>query len=245
MSVHLKKLGKRILRRMMGALTNVQTDASVVALTFDDGPHPEYTPRLLELLDHHQAHATFFVVGKSAQKHRAIIERMARAGHAIGNHTWDHPSFPTLKRAERWSQLRAWEKAVAPYGTKLFRPPYGNLTLSSNIDTWLHGYQVVTWNVLGRDWQNDSADLLAERIATGLHPGSIVLLHDALLDAESADAFSRENTLAAVESTLQRFSGKLRFVTVPELMKHGRSVFQNWERPPNIAWLNTLHRQPD
>ena len=232
---------ERVQRRVMGALTHVRTTTPVVALTFDDGPHPDYTPRLLDILARYQAQAPFFVLGENAARQRPLLERMAQEGHAIGNHTWDHPSFPLLDRRARWSQLRAWAKAVAPYGTKLFRPPYGNLTPAANLDTWLFGYRVVTWNVLGYDWLPEPVDALIERIGTRLTPGSIVLLHDALHNATSPEAFDRTTTLLAVERVLQQFQGHFHFVTVPALRQAGQPIYQKWERPPDVDWLNSLH----
>ena len=77
---------------MLGTLTSVVTKEPLVALTFDDGPHPEFTPRVLEILRHHQAHATFFMVGAGAEKYQGIVRQVAREGHAIGGHSWDQPS---------------------------------------------------------------------------------------------------------------------------------------------------------
>jgi peptidoglycan/xylan/chitin deacetylase (PgdA/CDA1 family) len=238
----IESLRKRILRRTIGAVTHVVTAAPLVALTFDDGPHPEYTPRLLEILGRYNAQATFFVQGQAAYRYPAILAEMARGGHAIGNHSWDHPSFPTISRAERRMQLRAWASAVAPHGVPLFRPPYGHHTIQSGIDIRLMGYQVVTWNVLGRDWLHEPAEHLTTRIAAELQPGSIVLLHDALHDAEDLRAFDRTPTLLAVEQLLQQFSDRFTFVTVPALLQRGRPQLNLWERPPNYEWLT--HLQP-
>jgi len=110
-------------RHLMGIITHVETQEEVAALTFDDGPHPEYTPRLLEILERLQARATFFMVGEAAQRHREIVRRVADAGHAIGNHSWDHPSFPQITGRERREQIRPCERAIAPYGERIFRPP--------------------------------------------------------------------------------------------------------------------------
>lgn len=79
---------------MPGTITSVTTRAPVVALTFDDGPHLEYTPRLLDILQRYQASATFFMIGEVAQKHPELVQLVAQAGHAIGNHSWDHRFFP-------------------------------------------------------------------------------------------------------------------------------------------------------
>src|SRR5262249_4930611 len=88
-------------RRFVGALTEVKTDEPIAALTFDDGPHPIYTPALLDILQKHVAQATFFMVGTAATAQPAIVRQVAQAGHAIGNHSWDHPSFLSIRSPER------------------------------------------------------------------------------------------------------------------------------------------------
>ena len=79
-----------------GTITGVTTRDPVAALTFDDGPHPEYTPLLLNILERYQARATFFMIGDAAQRHPDLVRQVAQGGHAIGNHSWDHPFFPSL-----------------------------------------------------------------------------------------------------------------------------------------------------
>ena len=81
---------------VLGSLIRVSTTEPVIALTFDDGPHPVDTPALLEVLARHRARATFFLVGKSAARHPELVARIVAEGHAVGGHTWDHPSLPTL-----------------------------------------------------------------------------------------------------------------------------------------------------
>src|SRR6516225_1136210 len=85
---------KELLRNVTGTVSHVLTPEPVAALTFDDGTHPQFTPRLLQILERHKAHATFFMVGELAQKHPELVRQVAQARHAIGNHSWDHPSFP-------------------------------------------------------------------------------------------------------------------------------------------------------
>ena len=130
-----------------GSITGVSTQEPVAALTFDDGPHPESTPRLLEVLAKHRARATFFMVGEAAEKHRGLVRRVAEEGHAIGNHSWDHPSFPLMSGRERRRQIRACERALAPYGSRLFRPRYGHQHLASWLDTRRLGFDVAAWRV--------------------------------------------------------------------------------------------------
>src|SRR5262245_23943546 len=99
----LRELGKplkRIVMKGLGSLCYVSTDVPAAALTFDDGPHPVYTPRVLDILERHQARATFFVVGESAKKYPDLVRRIGEAGHALGGHSWDHSSFLRLTSRE-------------------------------------------------------------------------------------------------------------------------------------------------
>lgn len=211
-----------------------------VALTFDDGPDPEWTPRLLDLLQAHGARATFFVVGKQAARHRPILERAAAEGHAIGNHTWDHPSLPTLRGYARRAQLRWCREALGPLDSRLFRPPYGHQTLGSRLDAACLGYQVVTWSIVAEDWNDDPADVLVGRVDRRLKPGAIVLFHDRLASATDPRFHDRTPTLGAVESLLTRYRDTYRFVAVPELLRGGRARKGFWYRPTDLDWLHGL-----
>ena len=231
-----------ISRWVMGTITHVRTQSPVVALTFDDGPHPEFTPRLLDILERHQAQATFFMIGQAARQYPEIVQRAALAGHTIGNHSWDHPSFPLVSRRERRRQIRACEQAIAPYGRRLFRPPYGHQDKASRLDVLFLGYQVVTWNVVAYDWLDYDANWIVKQVEAQLKPGSIVLFHDALYDSEKERYMDREPTLTAVNILLERLSNHFRFVTVPELLRYGPPQKHNWYRKGNVQWLNSLKR---
>jgi len=119
---------------ILGAITHVATPDPVAALTFDDGPNPKFTPCLLDILEKHKARATFFMLGENAQRYPQLVQRVARAGHAIGNHSWNHPEFPSITGRERRAQIRRCAKAIAPHGQRLFRPPYGYQNIASCID---------------------------------------------------------------------------------------------------------------
>ncbi len=151
----------RLAEKVTGTITHfAATDA--VALTFDDGPHPEHTPRLLDILERHQVRATFFPVGEFAQKYPELIRRAAEAGHAIGNHSWSHAAFPFITSREQREQIRAAAQAVAPYGQRIFRPPYGYQNVRSRLNAMWLGYQVVTWSVHAEDWFDRDADWMVE-----------------------------------------------------------------------------------
>jgi peptidoglycan/xylan/chitin deacetylase (PgdA/CDA1 family) len=237
-----RRLWRRLAALAVGTLTSVTTTAPVAALTFDDGPDPASTPRLLELLARHRARATFFMVGLAAQDHPELVRQVAQAGHAIGNHSWDHPSFPLIAGRERREQLRAAARALAPHGRRLFRPPYGHQDTASRLDALRLGYEVVTWTVAVVDWEAKSADWMAERMVSQVRPGAILLLHDALFDALDQRDVDRAPMLAALESALTRLAGRYRFVTLPELLRHGRPHREVWQRSAPAEWLNTLRR---
>jgi peptidoglycan/xylan/chitin deacetylase (PgdA/CDA1 family) len=227
----------------MGTITHVSTQDAVAALTFDDGPHPESTSRLLDILKRHQVRATFFMVGEAAQRHPDIVRWVAQAGHAIGNHSWDHPSFPLITGRERRAQIRACEKAIAPYGQRLFRPPYGHQSVASRLDVLWLGYQVVTWNVEAHDWLDHDAEWIANRIVSKTEPGSVIVFHDALYYTIEARHTDREPMLEAVNMVLEQFGDRFRFITVPELLRYEHLQRRNWYRKADPDWLNILQRQ--
>ena len=225
---------------LLGSVIRVSTAEPVLALTFDDGPHPEDTPPLLDVLDRYGAKATFFVVGKSARNHPELIERMAAAGHALGNHTWDHLSLPSLKGPFRRRQLAWTQEALGPHGSGLFRPPYGEQSLGSRLDALSQGLTVVCWDVIAEDWRDDPPEVMLARIYRRLRRGSIVLFHDTLYTTVDERYRDRRPTLATVERLLQDLGDRYRFVTVPELMRRGRLVRWHWYQRSRLDWLKQV-----
>jgi len=244
------RAGYRVCRRgalflptqLFGTITHVSTRERIAALTFDDGPHPEFTPRLLAILEQYQARGTFFMVGESARRYPELVRRIVDAGHAIGNHSWDHPSFPAITSRERVRQIRACEAVIGSNNQRLFRPPFGNQTFRSRLDALRLGYRVIAWNVVGSDWRDDSPEIIAERLAGRLVPGSILLLHDALFTAENERFVSREPTIGAVRLLLDGYANEYRFVTVPELLRSGRPQKTWWYQPGDAGYLAGLQR---
>lgn len=245
LSAAARRLAAAAARATLGTLSHVVTAEPVVALTFDDGPDPESTPRLLELLAHHEARATFFMLGVAAQRHPDLVRKVAMAGHAIGNHSWDHPSFPFISGRERRRQIRACAGALAPYGTRLLRPPYGYQDLASRLDAWWLGYRVIGWSLDVGDWYGDDGKAMAKRLQREIRPGSVILLHDALFVKPAAEREhvlvhqprpQRDAMLAAVSGLLASVGGTLRFVTVPDLLRCGRLVRCNWYVKDAADW---------
>ena len=218
----------------------METADPVVALTFDDGPDPEWTPRLLEILEQHDARGTFFMIGEQATKYPELVARVASGGHAIGNHSWDHASFPLLSREQRFGQLRRCSETLGRHAGRMFRPPYGHQDNRSRFDLTLAGYDVVTWSVIEPDWLDRDAEGIVAGIAKKIRPGAIVLLHDTLHDALQPEYFNREATLNAVQLLLERMRSSLQFVTVPELLRYGPARTIVWNQPPDIEFLKQL-----
>lgn len=156
---------------------------NAVALTFDDGPHPEITPRLLDLLSEHQLKATFFVVGRVAEQHPGLLARMVREGHDLGHHSWTHSEPASTTTATLLSEIDQtnaliWEQAgVVPM---IVRPPKGQLTTGKLLSLIAHGERVVLWSVDPKDYAMTSAGPLVRWAReVNLIAGDVVLLHDA------------------------------------------------------------------
>jgi peptidoglycan/xylan/chitin deacetylase (PgdA/CDA1 family) len=230
-------------RKVMGTITHVETKEPIAALTFDDGPHRKFTPQLLKILERHGARGTFFMIGKVAHRQPDLVRRVAQDGHAIGNHSWDHPSFPLITRRERLQQIRDCAKALAPYGQKLFRPPYGHQNLASRLDVLRLGYQVVNWNIVAKDWLDYDPIWMAEHVISKIQPGSVINFHDALYTTVEERYADRGPMIKAVALILERLGGKFSFITVPELLKRGRAQRQSWYQKADPNFLNGLHAQ--
>ena len=225
---------------LFGTVSHVHTDELVAALTFDDGPHPEWTPLLLDILDRHEARATFFCLGRLAQEHPNIVAAAAEAGHTIGNHTWDHPCLPLISSRDRRTQILRCGEALSLHGLKLLRPPYGYQSWSSRLDAWRLGYEVIGWNVFAEDWLDRSADHIADLLRRGIRPGCIVALHDRIFSAPRSRYFDRGPMLEALDQVLSELRGSYRFVSMSELLSHGSGAREVGIRKPDINWLNTL-----
>ena len=190
----------------------------VVALTFDDGPNPPWTNRILDVLDRYAVPATFFCVGLHAIGFTEEVARMAEAGHCLGNHTWSHPFLHDLSDNELEVQLNrteeALEQAAGVAGSRLFRPPYGSG--SSATFRWVRrseSFKVVFWDVDTNDWAMPGAPAIADAVVSQTRPGSIVLMHDGGGDrSQTAEALP-----AAIEGLLER---GYRFVRVDQMNGH-------------------------
>jgi peptidoglycan/xylan/chitin deacetylase (PgdA/CDA1 family) len=160
-----------------------EVDDPVVAITFDDGPHAEHTPRLLDMLAERNIRVTFFMVGQAVAAYPKIVKRMVEEGHEVANHTWSHPQLTGQSAAGVTSQLQKTHDAIKQASgaeALLYRPPYGatRLTQRRTIQETF-GYPTILWDVDPLDWKSPrSAEKVKTRVLEQTRAGSIVLLHD-------------------------------------------------------------------
>jgi peptidoglycan/xylan/chitin deacetylase (PgdA/CDA1 family) len=158
--------------------------ARQVAFTFDDGPNPTYTPRLLDLLQAHDVKATFFVLGSQAEKYPEIIKRMHQEGHQIGIHNYSHTAnwvmTPGVVRQEQVERTADIVQQITGERPTSYRPPWGIMNLGDLFNFGFRkSYRIVLWSVMVRDWKRSTtAERLRHRLLRKIKPGSIVLLHD-------------------------------------------------------------------
>jgi peptidoglycan/xylan/chitin deacetylase (PgdA/CDA1 family)/glycosyltransferase involved in cell wall biosynthesis len=153
-----------------------------IALTFDDGPHPEHTPRLLDVLRQHNIVATFFVVGSRAESHPDIVRRIVAEGHALGNHTFTHANPRSLSARAFLDEVHRTNDLLTSLvgrGTRLVRPPHGKAAAGKLWRLWRARQSVVLWNVDPKDFAASSADEVRGYFqARPLHAGDVILMHD-------------------------------------------------------------------
>jgi peptidoglycan-N-acetylglucosamine deacetylase len=152
-----------------------------VFLTFDDGPDPVWTPRMLDILRARHVQATFFTIGRAARQHVALMQRIVSDGHRIGNHTWSHRHPWTLATGAARREVRDGAAAIADatgVAPQAFRPPHGRLRRCMIDEAARGGQRTVLWSLSAIDWGPFGS---AERIAARLNraqPGEVVLMHD-------------------------------------------------------------------
>lgn len=214
-------------------VTSGPADQKVVALTFDDGPNPPYTDAILDELHARDVKATFFVVGRAAKAHPGELRRMAQEGHAIGNHTWDHPHLLMQTTRQIREELARTDEAIfraTGQRPRLMRPPFGARDFAVLSAARRDGYSVVMWSVpLPNDWEQPGDATIAARVLKNVKDGSIIVLHDGnrglLCTAKSAQACDRSQDVGATRMIVTELRAQgFRFVTIPELMALHRAV---------------------
>lgn len=157
------------------ACWRIETRQPELYLTFDDGPHPEITPWVLDQLNQANAKATFFCIGKNIQRYQEIFQRIIHEGHAVGNHTWNHAH---AFRVSKNTYLQEVEDTDSLIKRGLFRPPYGKLTWG--LYRSLHkSHQIVMWDVLSGDFDTViTGEICVKRVIQHARPGSVIVFHD-------------------------------------------------------------------
>jgi peptidoglycan/xylan/chitin deacetylase (PgdA/CDA1 family) len=192
--------------------SRILVSGNYVAMTFDDGPHPQNTPRLLDILRARNIKATFFVIGRSVDLYPQIVRRTVAEGHEIGNHTHTHRLLSKLGDTEVRGELTRCRDAVARAAgvqMRTMRPPYGGLLQRQR--EFVHaefGYPTILWSVDPLDWKRPGPSVVTSRILSGTTSGAIILSHD--LHAPTVDAMP-----ATMDGLLRR---GFKFVTVSQLL---------------------------
>ncbi len=192
--------------------SRVLVSGNYIAITFDDGPHPQNTPRLLDILAARNVKATFYVIGRSVDLNPGVLRRTVAEGHEIGNHSHTHRLLSKLSESEVRQEMQRCQDAVgraAGVRMRTMRPPYGGLLQSQR--ELVHrefGYPTILWSVDPLDWKRPGPSVVTSRILSGTTAGGIVLAHD--LHSQTVDAMP-----ATLDGLLRR---GFKFVTVSQLI---------------------------
>jgi peptidoglycan/xylan/chitin deacetylase (PgdA/CDA1 family) len=222
---------------LFGTITSVRTNKPAVALTFDDGPDPEDTPNVLNLLNRYDARATFFMLGVRAAQYPDIVAQVAHSGHSIGNHGWSHTSLPLLTSKCRRQEINKTRRILAPHGSLFFRPPFGHMNLSTCLDVRRCGYTTIAWDIVATDWIDHSEKEILKAVEQKMHPGAIILLHDSLYTFQDAGHRNRQPMLSALEQLLKKWHKRFAFLSIPELLRQGSAKKEYWEKRGQWNWL--------
>jgi peptidoglycan/xylan/chitin deacetylase (PgdA/CDA1 family) len=191
-----------------------------LALTFDDGPNPAWTPRLLDILARHDVRATFFLVGSFAQSQPNLVRQIVAAGHRIGNHSWSHPNL-SLCSSNRIHQELSWTsetlQEITGTPVKFFRPPYG-ARRPAVLRTARHlGMTPVLWNAMTNDWSEPASEAIVRRLSRSVDRrnqqgrAANIVLHDG---GHRELGVNRGPSVAAADALVARYKSSHRFVTL-------------------------------
>jgi peptidoglycan/xylan/chitin deacetylase (PgdA/CDA1 family) len=203
----------------------INTPERVVALTFDDGPSLEWTPKILNELKKEGIKATFFMIGRHVREYPEVARRVAREGHEIGNHTYNHHILLYYKNTELSSEIIDAERIIRDITgrkTIYFRPPKAWLTCEEKREIRKLGYKIVLWTLNSKDWVTFDDKYIIRYILRHIQPGDILLFHDSggVFKTEGGD---RHETVKAVAGLIKKLKSMgYRFVTISELLKLGQ-----------------------
>lgn len=152
-------------------------------LTFDDGPHPEHTPKLLDILDTQNCKAIFYVQGDNAEKYPDIVREIVRRGHTIGNHTYSHcyDNEGLISYIKEINKCSVILKNILGFKPRLFRPPYGIMSIVSLLACYITGHKFMHMSLGGKEWnefKNEDSRVISEYLVNNLKKGDVIVLHD-------------------------------------------------------------------
>jgi peptidoglycan-N-acetylglucosamine deacetylase len=197
-------------------INEIQTSKKVVAITFDDGPNPVYTPQVLEIFSKAKGKATFFMIGEQMINHPEVVKQVADQGHEIGNHTFTHPKLSQLSIQDCLKEIEETEELIEKMAGRkpvVFRPPY----LDYNQDTisllQKKRYPMIgAVNLEAQDWEQPGVEHIVRKSGEAVKDGSILIFHDGYGD--------RSQTIEAVQMLVSELTSQgYQLVTVSELLK--------------------------
>jgi peptidoglycan/xylan/chitin deacetylase (PgdA/CDA1 family) len=205
MAFFMIKVPKIIKLLFFNQVWDIPNSVNTIYLTFDDGPTPEITERVLEILDKHHIKATFFCIGDNVRKHPEIVQKILSKQHSVGNHTYSHlkgwktPTKTYISNSEACEiKLNSLFKIR---NSKLFRPPYGKITPWQSYKLRKLGYKIIMWDVLSKDYDASiSAEKCYENVIQNVFSGSIIVFHDSNK--------AKENVLNSLEKTIETLKSK-------------------------------------
>jgi len=171
-------------------IRKIKTDTDNIALTFDDGPHSEYTPQILDIFQKHKSNATFFCTGRNIKKYPSLLKRMSNNGHCIGNHTFNHPNALFLIKRKLKNEITDTKHLIEDITGKkniYFRPPFGIITLPLLSICRELGLKIVLWNINSFDYREKKLNIITQRLKKKIVPGSILLFHDCSFKNQLSD----------------------------------------------------------
>lgn len=199
-------------RRSPASYNEVNTSRPFVALTFDDGPHPQLTPQLLDVLRNEGVRATFYVIGRNVETYPEIARRIVAEGHEIANHSWSHPTLTAISAARLAKEITSTTEVIQRVTGRRptnMRPPYGAVNERVRQSMFKdHGLDVIMWSVDPLDWRRPGAEVVRQRLVEGAKPGGILLAHDI-----------HPGTIEAMPGTIRDLKAKgFGFATVSQLL---------------------------
>lgn len=185
-----------------------------IALTFDDGPHPYFTEKILDILEKYNVRATFFMIGENVKNYPTIARRVYEAGHEIGNHTYTHPHMKKISPDVLEQEIKKTEDALRELDIPrpaLFRPPEGFRSAEQVARIEGLGYRVVVWSLDTHDWKNTASSLIEAQVLKTVQGGDVLLFHDYIS--------GQNTTIAALKQIIPKLlESGYTFVTVSELL---------------------------